>query len=562
MIYYKSQASIMPTDFLKKGLNLLLKRQTNILSAAFVIMITVVLSQLLGLVRQRLLASIFGASNTLGIYLASSRLPDFLFQIIIAGALSSAFIPVFSSLLVKDKKQDAYKLGSTLLIFSLFIFTIFALILFIFANYFSHIMAPGFSHSQVVLMGNLTKIIIFGELLFMIGSFLSAVLQSYNHFFISGIAAALYNLGIIIGIVFLSPFVGIYSAAYGVVIGALIFVLAQIPSIRKVGFSFSPSFSIKESGVIEVFHLMWPRTLGIGIFQLGTVATVTLVSLLPDPGRNYVIFDYAQILSFAPIVLFGQSIAQAAFPILSKEKDQIMEFKTTFVTSFNQILYLMLPISVLFLVLRIPIVRLIFGAGAFDWQATVLTGRTLAFFSISLFAQGLIYLVSRGFYAMHEAKTPLYVGAFSTAIMLGLGFMMISFYHFGIEGIAFAFSFGNIINFSLLFIFLDRKVGGFDKLNLSISVAKIFAASFFTGFALYIPIKLLDQLVFDTTKTINLIILTGIASLAGLSIYLFLTWIFNVEEAKTFLLLFKKVGNWREILGKSEEAIDGARVSP
>ena len=552
----------MPTDFLKKGLNILLKRQTNILSAAFVIMVTVILSQVLGLVRQRLLASIFGASDTLGVYLASSRLPDFLFQLIIAGALSSAFIPIFSGYLAKNKRQEAYKLGSSLLVFCLFGFSILALILFIFAGFFSKLMAPGFSSNQIALMASLTRIIIAGELLFIIGSFLSAVLQSYSRFFVSGIAAALYNLGIIIGIVFLSPIVGIYSAAYGVVLGALIFVLTQLPSIRNVGFSFRPSFSIKNSGVLQVFHLMWPRTLGIAIFQLGTVITVTLVSFLPNPGRSYVIFDYAQILSFAPIVLFGQSIAQAAFPVLSKEKDNLLEFKQTFITSFNQILYLMLPISALFLVLRIPIVRLVFGAAAFDWQATVLTGRTLAFFSISLFAQGLIYLVSRGFYSLHDAKTPLYVGVVSTAVMIGIGYLSVFVYHLGVGGIAASYSIGNILNFVLLFIFLDRKTKGFEKFPLAISVSKILIATIFTGFALYIPIKLLDQLVFDTTKTINLIILTGIASLAGVSLYLFLTWLFSVEEAKTFLLMFKRVGNWKEILGGSEEVIDGSRLNP
>ncbi len=552
----------MPTDFLKRGLNILLRRQTNILSAALVIMVTVVLSQVLGLVRQRLLASIFGASNTLGVYLASSRLPDFLFQLIIAGALSSAFIPIFSGYLAKNKKEEANKLASTLLTFSLLIFAILAIILFIFADSFSNLMAPGFSSSQVSLMGNLTRIIIFGEILFMVGTFLSAVLQSHNRFFVAGIAAALYNLGIIIGIVLFSSTLGIYSAAYGVIIGALIFVLVQIPSIRRVGFSFRPSFSIKDSGIMEVINLMWPRTIGIGIFQLGTVATVTLISFLPNPGRNYVIFDYAQILSFAPIVLFGQSIAQAAFPVLSKEKDKLDEFRTTFMTSFNQILFLILPISALLLVLRIPIVRLIYGAGAFDWEATVLTGRTLAFFSISLFAQALVYLVARGFYAMHDAKTPLYIGAFSTALMLGLGVLFVFVYHLGVEGVAFAFSLGNIINFLLLFVYLDRKVGGFNKIVLFSPIVKIFAATFFTGFALYLPLKLLDQLVFDTTKTINLLILTGIASAAGMSLYLFLTWVFNVAEAKTFLLMFRRLGNWKEILGKSEEVIDGTRVNP
>jgi putative peptidoglycan lipid II flippase len=555
----------MPKDFFKKGLGLLLRRQNNILSAAFVIMATIIFSQVLGLIRQRLLVAIFGASNTLGVYLASTRLPDFLFQLLIAGALSSAFIPVFSDYLVKGKEKEGHKVASTLLMFSLVAFMLFALVLFIFAKQFSTLMAPGFSVSDQNLMANLTRIVIFGEILFIIGSFLSAILQSYNHFFIPGFASALYNLGIIIGIVLLAPFVGIYSAAYGIVFGALIFVLAQIPLARKMGFSFMPSLSfewIKTSGVVDIFKLIWPRTISIAIFQIGTIITVTLVSFLQNPGRNYVIFDYAQTLAFAPVALFGQAIAQAAFPVLAKEKERLEDFKTTFITSFNQLLYIVLPFSVLFLVLRIPIVRLIYGAAQFDWQATVLTGRTLAFFSISIFAQALVYLVSRGFYALHDTKTPLIIGAITTILMIIMGAVSIFVYHLGVESIAIAYSIASILNFLALFIFLDRKVGGFTKIPLVVTVAKIFLASAFTAFALYIPIKLLDQLVFDTTKTINLIFLTGISSSAGLILYLFLTWLFDVKEAKMFISLFKKIGDWRQILNKSDETIDGIRVNP
>ncbi|HYM64923.1 MAG TPA: murein biosynthesis integral membrane protein MurJ [Candidatus Sulfotelmatobacter sp.] len=555
----------MPKDFLKRSLNLLLKQQSNILSAAFVIMATIIFSQILGLIRQRLLVSIFGASDTLGIYLASTRLPDFLFQLIIAGALSSAFIPVFSDYLVKGKEKEAQNIASTLLFLSLFIFSIFSLVLFIFAKEFSALMAPGFSSDQLNLMASLTRIIIFGEVLFIVGSFLSAVLQSYNHFFIPGIASALFNFGIILGILLLSPMFGIFSAAYGVILGALIFVLIQAPFVKKIGFSFKPSLSlksIKSSGVLDVFKLIWPRTLSIAIFQLGTIITVTLVSFLQNPGRNYVIFDYAQTLSFAPVVLFGQAIAQAAFPVLSKEKDRLDDFKSTFITSFNQTLYLVLPISILFLVLRIPVVRLIFGASQFDWAATVLTGRTLAFFSISIFAQSLSYLVSRGFYALHDTKTPLVIGTITTSVMILIGALFIFVYHLGVESIAFAFSIASILNFLTMFIFLDRKTKGFDKWPLIKTVVKIFAASGFTAFALYFPIKLLDQLVFDTTKTINLLLLTGISSFAGLSLYLFLTWLFDVKEATMFIGLFRRIGDWRQILKKSEETIDGTRFNP
>jgi putative peptidoglycan lipid II flippase len=555
----------MPTEFFKKSFGILLKRQNNIISAAVVIMGTIIFSQILGLFRQRLLVSIFGASDTLGIYLASTRVPEFLFQLIIAGALTSAFIPVFSDYLAKDREEEAKKIASTLLAMSMIVFSIISVILIIFAREVASLVAPGFSPSQIDLMSNLMRVIIFGEIIFIVGSFFSAILQSYNHFFIPGIASALYNFGIIIGILFLYKFFGIYSAAYGVIIGALIFVVAQLPTIKSLGFRFKPDLSlasVRNAAVWNMFKLIWPRTLSIAVFQLGSLITVTLVSFLQNPGRSYVIYDYAQTLAFAPVALFGQAIAQASFPVLSKEKDKPEHFKITFMTSFNQLFYLILPISVLLLVLRIPIVRLIYGASQFDWEATVLTGRTLSFFAISLFAQALVYLVSRGYYALHDTKTPLVIGTISTFLMIILASVFIFYYNLGVESIALAYSIGSILNFLIMFIFLDIKVGGFPRRAFFVSTAKILVATFFTAFALYIPIKLLDQLVFDTTRTINLILLTGISSLAGFSLYIFLTWLFNVKEATMFILLFKRIGDWRQILSKSSESIEANRLNP
>lgn len=567
----------MPSDFLKKGISIFTRRQTNILSAAMVLMATVILSQFLGIVRQRLLVSIFGASNTLGVYLASSKFPDFIFQLVIAGALSSAFIPVFTDLLAKNRKEEANKMASTLLCLSLFVFSILALILFIFAPFFLQILniGSGFSAAQMELMANLMRIVLLGELVFLVGTFFSSMLQSHNHFFLPGIAAALYNLGIIIGIIFLNKFVGIYAPAIGVTIGSFIFMLVQIPLIRGVGFKFKPSLSLKTIGIQDISKLMWPRTLSIIVFQIGTVITLSLISFIPSSGRNYVIFDYAQTLAFAPIVLFGQTIAQAAFPVLSREREKLDDFRKTFMTSFNQMLYLILPVSAILLILRIPIVRLIYGAGQFDWQATVLTGRTLGFFTLSIFAQALSYLAYRGFYALHDTKTPLIIGSITTTVMLLLSaFFILNLQPYfetfakhyyssirliptGVETIALAFSIASILNIVLLMFFLNRRIGGiFSRDLFLLPVLKILASALAMGFALYIPIKLLDQLVFDTTRTINLIFLTGISSIAGFSLYLFLTWFFNVKEASTFLLLFRHVGNWREILGKSQTIIE------
>lgn len=550
----------MQRDILRRSLDLITKRQTNILSAAFVIMATVVFSQILGLVRNRLLVAIFGPSNILGIYFYASQLPDTLFQLTIAAAISSAFIPVFSEYLTRGKEKEAHAMASTLLFIGLLIFAVLAVILVIFARFFLQIFNLGsnFSPHDMNLMISLMRIIIVGEFLFMIGTFFTALLQSYNHFFIPGIAAALYNLGIIIGILLFAPKFGIYAAPLGIILGSFLFVLLQIPLARKVGFSFHPSFKlVYTDGVKKVASLMWPRTISIVIFQLGTLAIASFISFLSDPGRMNVIFDFAKTLAFAPVALFGQTIAQAALPILSRSKDKPEEFRSTFITSFNQMLYLVLPISVLILVLRIPLVRLVFGANKFDWTATVLTGRTLAFFSISIFAQALIALILRGFYALHDTKIPFLISGLSTVIMIGLAYVFIVSEHLGVVSLAIAYSIASLIQLVFLFILLERKIGGFAKRSLIVPWTKIFFASFFTAFALYIPIKLLDQLVFDTTRTVNLIILTGISSGAGLLLYLLLTWLFNVQEAKTYLLVFKKIGNWRDILGKSDEVIEG-----
>lgn len=551
----------MPTRIFQKSLQLLTKQQTNILSAAFVLMSTVLLSQVLGLIRQRLLVATFGASNTAGTYLYATRWPELLFQLIIAGALSSAFIPVFSQYLYKGKIDEGHEFASNLLSIGLGIFIPLAILIIIFADFFAYISAPGLDAGQLIMIATMMRIMVIGQLLFIIASFLSAVLQSYNRFFIPGIALSLYNLGIIIGILTLSHSIGIYSAAWGVVIGAFLYVAIQLPFMKSVHFHYKFLITLANRGVREVSKLMWPRTISLTITQLGVFLLGAIVSLVHDGARNYLLFDYAQILAFAPVTLLGVTIAQASFPVLSRQKENKKEFNMTFITSFNQMLYLILPVSVLFLVLRIPLVRLVYGASAVDWQATVLTGRTVAFFSISIFAQALLQLVLRAFYALHDTKIPLIVSGITTVLMIIFSYLSVTIFHWGIIGVALSFSVANICNLCVLLALLHAKTGGFFTKQFILSIVKIFTASFFTAFALYIPIKLLDRLVFDTTKTVNLLILTGISSAIGTVLYLFLTWLFNVHEASTYVLLFRKIGNWRAILGSSEEPVEGTTTT-
>jgi putative peptidoglycan lipid II flippase len=553
------------SDLFKKSLNILLKRQTNILTAAYILMGTVVLSQLLGLLRTRLLFSVYGPSNTLGIYNYASILPDTIFQLTIAAALASAFIPVFSEYLARGKEEEGHKMASTLLSAGLIIFGIFSLLLAIFAPQLLAIFNLGsnFTPSQMELMAQIMRLIVIGQLIYIIGTFFTALLQSYNHFFIPGIAAAFYNLGIIIGILLFHGSFGIFAVPMGVILGSIIYVLFQIPLARKVGFSFLPQMSyLKSEGIKKILYLMWPRSIQVAVQQSGTIAIAAIVGFMIDPGRMHVLFDAAKTLMFAPVSLIGYSIAQAAFPVLSREMHKLSDFKTTFITSFNQLLYLILPVSAIILVLRIPIVRLAYGADKFDWDATVLTGGTLAWLAVSIFAQALIVLCYRAFYALHNTMIPLIVSAISTAVLIALGYIFVVMNSFSLESIGIAFTIANILQLFVLFILLDRKTGGFEKWPIVITMSKYIAATVVMGVALYIPIKLLDQLVFDTTKTINLIFLTGISGAIGLLIYLFLTWLLNIQEVYIYLAMLKKLGNWRDILGKSDEVIDANRISP
>ncbi|MBI2035008.1 MAG: oligosaccharide flippase family protein [Candidatus Levybacteria bacterium] len=552
-------------DIFKRGLGVLMQRQTNIVSAAYIIMATIIFSQILGVFKMRLLFSIFGASTTLGIFNYATILPDTVFQLTLASALTSAFIPVFSEYIAKGDEQSGHKMASAFLSIGLIIFFILSILLAIFAENVLTIfnLATQFSQEEMTLMANLMRIILIGQALYIIGAFFTALLQSYNHFFIPGIAAALYNVGLIIGIILFHQSFGIYAAPLGIILGGLTFIIFQVPLAKKVGFFFRPSLSYLTSTTVrKILLLTWPRAVQVAIQQFGTVTLAALIAFMADPGRMNLLFDSAKTLMFAPVALIGYSIAQAAFPVLAKEKDKIEEFKITFMTSFNQLLYLILPISAIILVLRIPIVRLAYGADKFDWEATVLTGQTLAFFSFSIFAQALIVLLYRAFYALHNAKIPFIASGVSTLLLVILSYLMVIMNATDIRGIAIAFSAAGIFQLFALFIILDYKTGGFPRKDLFVSMVKFFIVTVSTALALYLPIKLLDQLVFDTTRTINLVMLTGISTIAGLSLYVFLTWLLNIKEATTYLLILRKIGNWQEILRKTDTVIEPAPAKP
>jgi len=544
-------------NILKNGALLFLSKQTSILSAATAIMINVAASRILGLVRDRLLAAYFGSSSSLGIYFAAFRLPDMIFQLLVMGSLATAFIPVISSLISQSKKQQAWDVASSVLNIGLVIFSFLALFTYVLARPLSGLIAPGFNQQQLALMTKLTRIMLISQFFFILSNFLTGILQSFKHFIIPALAPVLYNLGIILGIVFLSKPLGIYGPTIGVVLGTFLHFAVQIPLACRLGLKYRFQFDLKNRYVRKIGALMLPRTIGLAVAQIDYTVDIVLASLISASSLVY--FNFAQHLQLLPVGLFGATIAQAALPSLSEEAniENKEDFKKTFLTCFHQILFLVLPCSVLLITLRIPVVRLVFGSSQFDWKATVLTGRVLALFSLSLFAQALIHLLARAFYALQDSKTPVIIGAFSVFINVFASIVFVIGFKLPIWGLGLSTSIANIFNALSLIILLDKKVGNFNQKQIITETIKIFIVSFLTAFALYIPMKLLDQLIFDTTRVSGLLLLTGLTSFFGFCFYLFLSWIFKVEVVKSFASLIEKFETFHKLLrGQSQEPIE------
>lgn len=538
----------------KNLFSLLYSRQTSILSAASIIMATMVLSKILGLVRDRLLAHVF-LPEKIDIFWAAFRLPDLIFQIIILGALSIAFIPVFSEHLENKGKDDAFEMASAVLSMCLFVFILVTILIYILAQpIIRSLIAPGFTFERQLQVVELTRVILFGQVILVLGAFFIGISQSFQRFIVPSLAPVFYNLGMILGIVFLSKYFGILGAAYGVVIGAVLHAAIQIPLIWSIGFRFKFPPKFLHPGVIEIIRLMSVRTIGLAAEQINETVGLALATLVSVGSVTYLTF--ASHLQVVPIGLFGAALAQAALPILSSERarGRIEEFKITILTTLHQILFLTLPAAAILIVIRIPVVRLIFGASRFNWEATVLTGATLAFLAIGLSSQAISLLLVRGFYALKDTKTPVVVSLIVVVLNIVLSVYSVMILRLNVWSIGLANSTSAIVSAILLFWALHRKVGKFN-LNLVLGpLSKMLMATVIMGVALYIPIKLLDAVIFDTTRTVNLLVLTGISSVFALSVYVIVVWFLKVQELDTYVELIKRFGKFQTKL-KSKEIL-------
>lgn len=552
--------------FFKNGTDIFKKRQQDILSAAFVIAFSVAASRILGLIRYRLLAARFGDEiELLDSFIAASVLPDAIFEVFIFGTIALAFIPVFSQYLSREKLERAWELSSKMITIGLLVFVIATTAIITLASFIAPVIAPGLvakDPTAAILIARLLRIMIFAQLFFVISIFLTGILQSFQRFLIPATASIFYNIGIIISIIFLTPVLGIYAPALGMVLGALLHLIIQLPLALSLGFKFKLKFDWQDRDVRETFSLMWPRSVSLALMRLSDIINIALASIATV--GSIVAFNFAQVLQFVPISLFAGSLAQAALPSLSIEINakRYEQFKKLFIESLHQILFLILPAAAILAILRIPAVRLVFGAREFPWEITVLTGRTLIAFSIGIAAQAVMLLLARSFYAIRDSFTPVKVTIFTTSLNVILSVTFILVLKLSIIWLALAYSTANITAALLLLFILDRKVN-FDKRQLLLPIVKMLFISAATAVALYIPMKLLDQLVFDTTRTIGLLLLTGVAGVVGMSVYIFLSWLLNVREVYIFYGLAKRVARLpSKLTSPAPTSIDAQQPNP
>jgi len=493
-------------------------------------------SRLLGVFRDRILASQFGAGTQLDIYYAAFRVPDLLFNLIVLGALSAGFIPIFSGLVKnfsdpkKEDNQEAWQLAANVInLLSIFL-AIFSLIGIIFAPLLVRLITPGFSMAAQHSTASLTRIMFLSPLFLGVSGVLGGMLQSFRRFFIYSLAPIFYNLGIIAGALWFSKMWGLPGLAWGVVFGAALHMLIQIPAVYALGFRHSFKINFRDKATRRIGRLMIPRTLSLAITQIDLLVTTIIASGLM--AGSLTVFNLANNLQSFPIGIFGVSFAIAAFPILSQYAFDKERLEASFSSTLRQIFFFVIPATVFLITLRAQIIRVVLGAGAFSWQDTILTMNTLALFSISLFAQASIPLLVRVFYARHDSKTPFYLGIFT--VLTDIILCLILSKRMGVTGLALAYSISNILNFLLLWTWLHFTVGSLGIRKIASSAIKFSLSAMGAGIAIQL-MKIAVLPFVDMTRFSGVFIQLIVSATVGGLVYLVFCYLFGSEELMTFV---------------------------
>lgn len=525
------------------------KEITGLHEAAYLLGFFTILSNLLALVRDRLLASEFGASHSLDLYYSAFRIPDFIFVTVGSLVAISVLVPF-----IIEKINISVEEGKRFIdnIFSFFFLLIIAisLVFFIITPYIVPAVFKGFSVTDFPTLILITRILLLSPILLGLSNFFGSITQVYKKFVIYSLSPLAYNLGIILGIVFFYPRWGLTGLVSGVILGALIHLLIQIPFVFKQGMFPRFNFKLDFKNIWLVMCVSIPRTFTLAITQITTIFLVVMATFMKDGLIS--IFNFALNLQSVPLSIIGVSYSIAAFPTLAKyfTSGERSKFMAEIVTSARHIILWSIPISVLFIVLRAQIVRTILGVGDFSWSNTRLTAACLALFSISVVAQSLILLFVRGYYAMGNTKKPLIIGTISGIFIIVFSYLFIKlftlstlFQYFiealfrvgGIEGttvlmLPLGYTLAIFINCILLWFYFGKEFVGFTK-ALRRTIFQSFSASIIMGAVAYLGLNLFDN-VFNLNTVFGIFMQGFLAGILGIVGGIIVLNLLNNQEIK------------------------------
>ena len=393
--------------------------------AAILLGVFSLVSQLIGLFRDRILASTIGPGPTLDIYYAAFRIPDLLYLSIASLASITVLMPFLIERMNGSGKEAAREFFNDVFSGFLILLVVVSGIVFAFMPKIAPLVAPGFNPAEMHTLVGVSRIMLLSPILLGLSNLVGTITQLLRKFIVFSLSPIFYNLGIILGIFFLYPRFGSYGLAMGIVIGALFHLLIQIPTIIAAGFTPSIFRRIEKTSIRKLVTLSLPRTVGL---SMNSLALLVIVALSSKVGEGSVsVFNFSINLETTPVGIIGLSYAIASFPVLAETfaKGELDKWQKNIFSATKQILFWSLPLTTLFVVLRAQIVRITLGAGTFSWTDTKLTAACFAIFSIGLLGQNLILVSVRAFYSAHDTRTPLIVNTVCSTIIIILAYYLL-----------------------------------------------------------------------------------------------------------------------------------------
>jgi putative peptidoglycan lipid II flippase len=513
----------------------------SIARASAIMIATLVASRILGWLRLSVIGAKFGETPELDAFIAAFRIPDAIFGLVVAGALASAFIPVFTGYLAREREDEAWRVASSVLNAVLLLLVGISAILWLAAPLLVPILVQGFRDKpgQLELTIDLTRLMLLSPIFMGLSSLTTGILNSYRQFLSSAVAPLVYNAVIILFTYFASPFLGIHAVAFGVVVGALFMWLIQIPELtfRRTRYSFS--LDLAHQGVRDVLRLAGPRTLALGAVQIVFFVDTFLASGMAEGSLTALSFAFQLLL--LPLGVFSIAISAAVFPTLSHYASlgQVSRMRDAVQQAIRWILFLTLPTAILMIVLRRPIVNLLFEYGNFGADAREATQAAFLFYSLGLAGHALVQILARAYFASRDTTTPLALTLISIGTNIVLAVLLSP--PLGLNGLALANSIATLVEAGLLFALLASRAR-LRLVGLGLSTLRQVSASLLMGVAMFGFIRVTNlpfDLVEDPAKPV-LLLQTMLAVAVGGIVYLGAAYVLRISELGEILAVVRK----------------------